>query len=117
MSWNKIMRKSRAKGGVPSQRGSDQSPNVTMENTLCGFEIDPLTGSGHFFQLFFMIGLPTIPVIALVIYSSFQLAATVQTYYTRLSLIDVFPTAISAENVIAVGLLPRLRTIIIGLHR
>ena len=77
---------------------NDAAANVDMENTLCGFEIDPLTGSGHLFQLFAMIGLPTIPVLVLVTYSTYQLAGTIQKYDQMRSLNDIFPTTDSARR-------------------
>lgn len=72
-----------------------------VEITLCGCEIDPLTNSGQFYQLFCMIGLPTIPVLVLAIYSSLRLAAVVGGYDSLDGLKGVFPVVRSTVNIIS----------------
>jgi hypothetical protein len=51
-----------------------------VDNTMCGCEVDPLSTRGHCFQLLCMIGLPIIPVLALVLYSSLTLAGVIRDY-------------------------------------
>ena len=58
------------------RRDSKTALETTGDNSSHLFccEIDPLTRTGHFYQLLCMIGLPAIPVMALVAYSSLKLA-------------------------------------------
>jgi len=52
-----------------------------VDSTMCGCDIDPLSGRGHYFQLVVMVALPLIPVTALAVYSSLKLASTLQQFH------------------------------------
>ena len=82
----------------------EQIRDLAMENTLCGFEIDPLTGNGHFFQLLGMIGLPTIPVVVLAIYSSIQLAGGIVDYFAMRKLNNAFTQYFATEFIVTVSI-------------
>lgn len=82
-------------------RRSGNANDPAVEITLCGCEIDPLTGSGQFYQLFCMIGLPTIPVLVLVVYSSIKLAAAVDSYNRINSLGSAFPVVLSTIGIVS----------------
>lgn len=84
---------------LKTRRGRDSSDPV--EITLCGCEIDPLTNSGQCYQLICMIGLPTIPVLVLAIYSSLRLAAVVGGYDSLEGLRGVFPVVLSTVKIIS----------------
>jgi len=58
-----------------------------VDSTMCGCEIDPMSGRGHctsgrghYVQLAVMVGLPLIPVTALVIYSLQKLASSLKQF-------------------------------------
>lgn len=57
-----------------------ESAEDIVDSTMCGCDIDPLSGRGHYVQLVVMVGLPLIPVTALAIYSSLKLAATLKQF-------------------------------------
>jgi len=57
-----------------------EDEDVDVDGTMCGCDIDPLSSRGHYCQLMFMVGLPLIPVTALVIYSLSKLAASIKQF-------------------------------------
>ena len=58
----------------------ETAEDAVVDSTMCGCEIDPLSGRSHYFQLMFMVGLPLIPVTTLVIYSLLKLSSTVKQF-------------------------------------
>jgi len=58
----------------------ETAEDAVVESTMCGCEIDPLSGRSQYFQLMFMVGLPLIPVTILVIYSLLKLSSTVKQF-------------------------------------
>lgn len=59
---------------------NSHTSTLDVDNTMCGCEIDPISTRGHCLQLLCMIGLPVIPVLALLIYSSLKLSGVVRDY-------------------------------------